>query len=98
MKTYVVWMKVKAPEKIQEVLPAHLEHLETLKKDGTLIISGPFVIPEKSGGMMIFRAESFDAAKEIMESDPFIVEGVEDYDLCELAMTVHSPRDFVSYH
>ncbi|MFX0115544.1 MAG: YciI family protein [Candidatus Hodarchaeota archaeon] len=98
MKTYAVWMTVKAPEKIQKFLPAHMEHLEKLKAKNCLILSGPFLIPKHSGGMILFKAESFDAAKEIMENDPFIQNNVEDYDLREFEMTVHTPRDFVSYH
>ena len=98
MKTYVAWMTVKAPEKIKEFLPAHLEHLEELKSKNSLIMSGAFVIPEKSGGMLIFKAESLKAAKEIMKSDPFIQNNVEDYDLRELAMTIHTTKEWMSYH
>ncbi len=98
MKTYIAWLVVKDASLIEKFLPAHLDHLETLKKDGRLVISGPFVIPEKSGGMMIFKADSFETAKKIMESDPFIANDAEDYDLRQLELTVHTTSDFVSYH
>ena len=98
MKTYVAWMTVKAAEKVKELLPTHKEHLEKLKVKNRLVLSGPFLIPEYSGGIMIFKAESFEEAKDVMENDPFIRNEVEDYDLRELAMTTHTKKDFVSYH
>ncbi|MFQ5981552.1 MAG: YciI family protein [Candidatus Heimdallarchaeota archaeon] len=98
MKTYIAWQVVKDASLIDKFLSAHLDHLETLKKDGRLLMSGPFVIPEKSGGMLIFKADSFETAKKIVESDPFIANDAEDYDLRQLELTVHKTGDFVSYH
>ncbi len=91
-------MTVKDAEKIETYLRAHSEHLEYLKTNNQLIISGPFLYPKKSGGVMIFKAESFEIAKEIMEKDPFIKHGVEDYDLRELNINIHIEQDWMSYH
>jgi uncharacterized protein len=60
---------------ILEILPAHLEYWARMEREQIMFAAGPKmpVDPTQawSGeGMVIFRAPSMDAAKEIAEADP----------------------------
>jgi len=71
---FVIISTVAVPrEKIVEVLPAHLEHQMKLEKQGIMFAAGPMFKEDGSGGrgLIVIRADSFDAAKAIAESDPF---------------------------
>ena len=57
----------------------HVLHLVELEQQGQLVLCGPF--GDYPGGMVIVRAESYEAAKEIAECDPFVKSGVESYEL-----------------
>ncbi len=63
----------------EPVIRAHVEHLKRLDDKGLLVLCGPF--KDDKGGMVILRAASHEAAKEIAEADPFVKEGVETYEL-----------------
>lgn len=81
-RLYVVISTVAAPRpKIEEVLPEHLEHQIKLEKRGILFAAGPMFKEDGAGGrgLIIIRADSFDAAKAIAESDPFHKRGLRTY-------------------
>lgn len=63
----------------EAVIRAHVAHLKRLDAEGRLVLCGPF--KDHKGGMVIVKAESYAAAKEIAEADPFVKEGVETYEL-----------------
>ncbi|MBI3804297.1 MAG: hypothetical protein HY282_11110 [Nitrospirae bacterium] len=54
--------------------PAHLERLEELSGLKKLILAGPFA--DKTGTLIVFEADSLDAAVSWVESDPYVAEGV----------------------
>ncbi len=57
----------------QELLGLHLQHLERLEVAGQLLVAGPF--EDRSGGMMVLRAASLEAARAIVSTDPFVSSG-----------------------
>lgn len=61
-------------EKIQEVRPVHRQYLSSLREQGKLWASGPFV--DDSGALIIYEAESEEEARELIEKDPFYSAGV----------------------
>ena len=63
----------------EEVIRAHVAFLKQLEQSGQLVLCGPFA--DYEGGMIVFRAESYEQAKSIAESDPFVTSGVEKYEL-----------------
>jgi len=63
----------------EELIKSHVAHLKELDKKGQLVLCGPFL--DYKGGMVIVKASSYDEAKEIAESDPFVREGVETYEI-----------------
>ena len=53
---------------------AHLDFLDRIQSDGTLVMAGPYLDGE--GGMSVYRADSMDAARGIAEQDPCVQAGV----------------------
>lgn len=68
-----------------ELIKKHVDHLIKLEKSDTLLLSGPF--KNYPGGIVIIKADSFDAAKHIAESDPFVSEGYSDYEIRTLEIS-----------
>ena len=68
------------PERLQATLPAHLDHQVRLEKDGVLFAAGPLDAEDGSRrGLIVIRAESFEDARRIADTDPFHAEGLRTY-------------------
>ena len=61
-----------------EIRPTHLKHLESL--GDKLILAGPFLNDkdEGIGSIVVVEAETLDAAKMLVNRDPFVVDGLFD--------------------
>jgi uncharacterized protein YciI len=72
----------KAPEDVKASLAAHLAYQADLERRGALAFAGP--MSDLSGdhmqgmGLIIYRAESFDAARILAENDPMHLSGARD--------------------
>lgn len=62
-----------------EIVQKHVDHLRSLEQNKRLYLCGPF--SDYAGGIEILIADSFDEAKKIAESDPFISEGYKTFEL-----------------
>jgi uncharacterized protein YciI len=86
-KLYVVLSKGgAAAEDIARHLPQHLEYMIDLEKKGVLFASGPLAEADgrtRGDGLTILRAASADAARQIAEADPFVVNGLRSFELRE---------------
>src|SRR5215471_4647851 len=86
-KLYVVLSKSgTTAEKIAELLPKHLEYMIGLEKAGVLFASGPLTAGDgttRGDGLTILRAASAEAARNIAEADPFVVNGLRNFELRE---------------
>ncbi|MFC9353473.1 YciI family protein [Arthrobacter sp. NPDC057013] len=51
--------------------PRHVEFLQELFDDGTLVKSGPFGPGEEPGALLIIEADSKADAEKLMDQDPF---------------------------
>ena len=49
--------------------PEHLEHLAKLRADGSLLLAGP--LADLSGGIIVFAAADLDAARALVDQDPY---------------------------
>ncbi len=61
------------------VRPRHLEHLQALERAGRIRLAGPLLEPEEGnpcGSLVVFEAESAEAARAVAEQDPYVTEGV----------------------
>lgn len=67
------------PEKMQEILPRHLEFQKDIEAAGKLFLAGPLSDETgqemSGGGLIIYRASSMEEARKIAESDPMHQEG-----------------------
>jgi len=61
-------------EKIARVRPTHREYLQGLKRNGNVVLAGPFT--DDSGGLLIYEAETAEEADAMIRNDPFFKEGV----------------------
>jgi uncharacterized protein YciI len=81
---YVIHTVPAAPRKrIAELRPQHLEHQVRLEKSGIMFAAGPMANEDGStaGGLIVIRAASFDAARQIADSDPLHKAGLRTYTL-----------------
>ena len=68
------------PEQLRAVLPAHLDHQVKLEKEGILFAAGPLDAEDGSRrGLIVIRADSFDEARRIADTDPFHAQGLRNY-------------------
>jgi uncharacterized protein len=58
------------------VVREHFDHLTRMLEDGRLILAGRTLTAGSILGMVVFEAESEDAAKETMANDPAVAKGV----------------------
>ena len=74
-----------APEEVKAVLPEHLAYQQTLEQSGALAFAGP--LSDETGehmqgmGMIVYRANSFEQAREFAEADPMHKKGARTYTL-----------------
>lgn len=73
----------KTPEDVQASLPAHLDYQRSQEMAGTLAFAGP--LSDLTGelmqgtGMIVYRAESMEAARKIADADPMHISGARTY-------------------
>ncbi|MEO1397437.1 MAG: YciI family protein [Pseudomonadota bacterium] len=73
------------PEKLQAVLPAHLEYQRAREAAGDLFLAGP--LSDETGeqmqgtGMIVYRAKDMGAARALADADPMHAEGIRTYTL-----------------
>ena len=73
------------PVAVKSNLPGHLSYQRTLEENGNLVMAGP--VSDDTGeemfgaGMIIYRAESLDAARALADADPMHKAGAREYSL-----------------
>lgn len=78
---YVAMLTIVDEEINARVRPSHLVYINDLFKQDKVVMAGPFT--DKKGGMVIYRAESFEEAQKLAEEDPVIVEKARTLELRE---------------
>lgn len=71
---------------IQEITQQHHDYLENKAKLGMVVMAGPHVWDDGSvgkGGVIILKAESKQAAEEVMQNDPFAINKITNYTIYE---------------
>jgi uncharacterized protein YciI len=59
---------------VERLRPLHRQYLASLKEKGQLAVSGPFA--DGSGALIVYEAESAEAAEALLMADPFHANGV----------------------
>lgn len=78
---YVANLPIVDQELNAKVRPAHLDYINELFLKGQVVMAGPFT--DKQGGLVIYKADSFEEAKRLAEADPVIVEKARTLELRE---------------
>ncbi|MBT2571245.1 YciI family protein [Planococcus sp. ISL-110] len=81
MKYFAVLLPMKDADKSQEFRPQHLAFLEDKRSSGQVAANGKFA--DGSGGLVIYRAESYIACEALVKTDPYVVEGARKYEIFE---------------
>jgi len=73
------------PEDVKDNLPAHLDYQRELEKAGVLFLAGPLSDPAGENmvgaGLIIYRAQSMENAKERAVNDPMHKSGARSFTL-----------------
>ncbi len=72
-------------------VPAHLDYVRELIAAGHQARSGYW--QRRGGGMMIFQAESYEAAQAIIDRDPLVVNGCVEYELYHWCIVAEPTAD-----
>lgn len=79
----VVSTPAKSPEELKKNLPAHLAYQAEQEQSGSLALAGPLSDPSgelmEGVGMIIYRADSLEAATALADNDPMHKTGTRQY-------------------
>lgn len=64
-------------DEVEALLPAHTAYLDRHYQSGDFICSGRKI--PRTGGVILCQAETPEAARAILEEDPFYRQGIADY-------------------
>ena len=80
---------LKSVEEIERVLPEHRAFLDRQYARGMFIVSGPQV--PRTGGVIVAADVSRTEIDAALAEDPFIREGISEYDIIEFQATKQAP-------
>ena len=72
MILYAAILETIDPQKDSEILDVHKAYLQKYIDEGKIFAKGPFT--DHSGGLVIYKAESYEEAKEMAENDPAVLQ------------------------
>lgn len=83
---YVVFSEPAAPpEQMKQQLPGHLAYQAEQEREGSLVMAGPMSDPSgelmEGVGMIIYRAETLEAARKLAENDPMHSSGTRTFSI-----------------
>ena len=73
MPYYAAILHMLDKEKNLEVRPRHIEYLDKLDEKGKIFARGPF--SDDSGGLVVYKADSYEEALSLAENDPHVILG-----------------------
>ena len=80
-------------EKDEKVMSIHFQYLKDLLAKGKLILAGPALNEKKPFGIMIFKCESLEEAKELLVNDPSVKAGVQNIKTIEpFRLSLYKPE------
>jgi uncharacterized protein YciI len=84
MKYFAALLPMRDQEKSQSLRPQHLDFLAQKEREGKIFARGRFI--DGAGGLVIYKAESLDEAKQMAESDPYVRGGARGLEIHEWEM------------
>jgi len=73
MPYFVAIFEMVNKEKDKEILDVHIDFLNKNIEAGNIYAKGPFM--DHTGGLVIYKMDTYEKAKTLAESDPVIIEG-----------------------
>src|SRR5262245_39404243 len=68
-------VRTQSPDEVQKIQAAHLGHLESLYKQGVLLIAGPMGDDGDLRGIVVLKVKSLEEAQAIINEDPAVKAG-----------------------
>ncbi|MED4225490.1 YciI family protein [Neobacillus cucumis] len=84
MKYFAVISRMLDVDKNNSLRDEHLNYLKKLGKEGKVFSKGRFT--DGTGGLVIYKADSQEVVKNMVECDPFVSEGARSYEIHEWVM------------
>ncbi|MBO8164327.1 MAG: hypothetical protein H0Z34_11500 [Brevibacillus sp.] len=78
---YAAILTIVDPDLNAKIRPAHLDYINQLFLQDKVVMAGPFT--DKRGGMVIYRANSLEEARQMAEADPVVAQGARTLELRE---------------
>ena len=79
---YLVLSRVNtSPDEVRKMSQEHLAWMERQHQSGKVLFSGP--TPDRSIGIYVVKAGSYDEARALVDTDPFHVAGLRGYEIIE---------------
>jgi len=72
MILYAAILETIDPQKDAEILDEHKAYLQKYIDEGKIFAKGPFT--DHSGGLVIYKVDSYEEAKKLAENDPAVLE------------------------
>ena len=86
--TYIVDL-----EKVDELLPLHVDYLKNQYEKGNFIASGRKI--PRTGGIILSKLDSIEKLEEVLNQDPFKINNLAEYKIEEFIPSMTS-NDFVN--
>jgi uncharacterized protein YciI len=78
-----------------EIIDRHFAHLKDLAARGVVVLAGRTVTTDPAGfGLIVFNAESPEAAAALVAGDPAVAGGVMRADLYPYRLPIFAPQNF----
>ncbi|WP_042146881.1 YciI family protein [Paucisalibacillus sp. EB02] len=85
MRYFAVFLPMRDEEKSRVYRPDHLTYLQQKLEAGNVFAKGPFV--DGTGGLVIYKAESFEQVELMVKQDPYVAYDARGYEIHEWAMS-----------
>jgi uncharacterized protein len=85
MKYFAVFLPMKDEEKSKLYRPDHLTYLQQKLEAGYIFAKGPFA--DGTGGLVIYKADSFEQVEAMVKADPYVVKEARGFEIHEWTMS-----------
>ncbi len=84
MKYFAVFLPMLNQKKSQEYRAQHLLFLDQNRREGNIFANGRFA--DGAGGLVIYRVDSLEEVEQIVEQDPYVIQGARSFEIHEWEM------------
>lgn len=81
MSVYAAFLRNTDHAAAADFLQAHIDYLTDLRNRGVVLANGRLL--EGWGGIVLYRGNSLEEVRALVELDPFVVHGIRSYEIFE---------------